>query len=114
MASQLHEGATFTIYLPALLAQPAVVPAPPIAEVTETPQEIKGFGRVLIVDDEEAIRMLVEFALSRLGYEVDQPRLLSKASTSIASRSARSAAMIWSSSTSPCPAGWVEKKRSRI
>jgi len=29
-----------------------------------------GSGRVLIVDDEEPIRDLVDFTLSRLGYEV--------------------------------------------
>ncbi len=31
-----------------------------------------GTGRILIVDDEEAIRALVEFTLERLGYEVSQ------------------------------------------
>ena len=29
-----------------------------------------GSGRILVVDDEEAIRLLVDFTLSRLGYEV--------------------------------------------
>ena len=33
-------------------------------------EPITGSGRILIVDDEEAIRALVEFTLSRLGYEV--------------------------------------------
>jgi CheY-like chemotaxis protein len=31
---------------------------------------MNGSGRVLVVDDEEAIRMLVDFTLTRLGYEV--------------------------------------------
>ncbi len=31
---------------------------------------MRGTGRILIVDDEEAIRALVEFTLDRLGYEV--------------------------------------------
>ena len=31
-----------------------------------------GGGRILIVDDEEAIRALVEFTLTRLGYQVAQ------------------------------------------
>ena len=42
----------------------------------ETPRTItpaiSGTGRVLVVDDEEAIRALVEFTLTRLGYQVMQ------------------------------------------
>ena len=37
-----------------------------------TTETIEGTGRVLIVDDEEAIRDLVEFTLTRLGYEAFQ------------------------------------------
>jgi len=39
-------------------------------------KELFGTGRVLIVDDEEAIRALVEFTLTHLGYKVcsAQPR----------------------------------------
>src|SRR5437588_3725320 len=33
---------------------------------------MSGTGRVLVVDDEDAIRDLVEFTLTRLGYEVSQ------------------------------------------
>jgi CheY-like chemotaxis protein len=35
-------------------------------------EAITGTGRVLIVDDEEPIRALVEYSLSRLGYQVTQ------------------------------------------
>ena len=35
-------------------------------------QPVTGTGRVLVVDDEEAIRTLVNFTLTRLGYEVLQ------------------------------------------
>jgi len=63
--SEINVGSTFTIYLPA---------APRIAAAEEKKvtgdQPITGHGRVLIVDDEEAIRDLVEFTLSRLGYSV--------------------------------------------
>ncbi len=63
--SELHCGSTFTVYLPA--ARQRAVEVQPVA-LTDHP--LKGSGRVLIVDDEEAIRMLVEFTLTALGYEV--------------------------------------------
>jgi PAS domain S-box-containing protein len=65
--SQVHFGATFTIYLPAL--RDHELPAEPPRQFNEV---ITGTGRVLIVDDEEAIRALVEFTLTNLGYEVFQ------------------------------------------
>lgn len=60
-------GATFAVYLPAA-RQPSIAVAP-AAPPAQEPM-LKGSGRVLVVDDEEAIRMLVDFTLSRLGYEV--------------------------------------------
>jgi len=65
--SEVHVGSTFTIYLPAALHQEMAVEVPR----TITPA-ISGTGRVLVVDDEEAIRALVEFTLTRLGYQVMQ------------------------------------------
>ncbi|MEO7724284.1 MAG: ATP-binding protein, partial [Chthoniobacterales bacterium] len=68
VASELHCGSTFTIYLPAgaRAEQAAANEAPsPVAA-----EPVYGSGRILIVDDEEAIRALVEFTLSRFGYEV--------------------------------------------
>src|SRR5438477_7871717 len=66
--SKVHYGSTFTIYLPALRHQQ--IPAePPPRQMNEV---VSGTGRILIVDDEEAIRDLVEFTLDRLGYKVTQ------------------------------------------
>jgi len=65
--SKVHYGSTFTIYLPALRHQQ--VPAEPPRQLNEV---VTGTGRILIVDDEEAIRDLVEYTLERLGYKVTQ------------------------------------------
>ncbi|MDQ6626282.1 MAG: CHASE3 domain-containing protein, partial [Verrucomicrobiota bacterium] len=65
--SEVHFGSTFTLYLPALRNHQ--MPAEPPRTVSPV---ITGTGRVLVVDDEEAIRALVEFTLSRLGYEVTE------------------------------------------
>src|SRR5437879_2005803 len=65
--SEVHVGTTFTIYLPAALHQDSPAEAPR----TFTPA-LPGTGRVLVVDDEDAIRDLVEFTLTRLGYKVSQ------------------------------------------
>ena len=65
--SEVHAGSTFNCYLPAALHQELTVePSPTFT------QAMTGSGRVLVVDDEEAIRALVEFTLTRLGYQVLQ------------------------------------------
>lgn len=63
--SEINVGSTFTIYLPAA----ARVSAAEEKQRSAT-GPITGDGRVLIVDDEEAIRDLVEFTLTHLGYSV--------------------------------------------
>jgi two-component system cell cycle sensor histidine kinase/response regulator CckA len=67
--SQVHVGTTFTIYLPAADGEHEELTVEAPRKLTP---EISGTGRVLVVDDEDAIRDLVEFTLTRLGYEVSQ------------------------------------------
>jgi CheY-like chemotaxis protein len=65
--SEVRYGSTFTVFLPAS-RRPIIAAAPePTVHLAEP---ASGSGRVLIVDDEEAIRTLVDFFLTRLGYKV--------------------------------------------
>ncbi|MFH0778211.1 MAG: PAS domain S-box protein [Candidatus Eisenbacteria bacterium] len=66
VTSVIGEGATFTVWLPvetlqATLAVPSVAQSPIKAECS----------RVLIADDEEVVRSLLERALRRVGYTAD-------------------------------------------
>jgi PAS domain S-box-containing protein len=63
--SEQHCGSTFTVYLVAARVETA-----PLEPVRTSPELIQGSGRILVVDDEEAIRALVEFTLCRFGYQV--------------------------------------------
>jgi len=65
--SELHHGSTFIVYL-----QAATHTELPVENVGPVTTLITGSGRVLIVDDEEPIRTLVDFTLSHLGYKVTQ------------------------------------------
>ncbi len=58
--SETNKGTTFTIYLPSTYST---------AHLT-TPSISKGRGRILVMDDEQSIRRMVEDALSQFGYEV--------------------------------------------
>jgi signal transduction histidine kinase/ActR/RegA family two-component response regulator len=65
--SKPGEGTVFTIDLPASYESSAA--EVPIATKTQT-----GTERVLVMDDEEAVRDLLETVLSKLGYEVQTAR----------------------------------------
>jgi signal transduction histidine kinase/ActR/RegA family two-component response regulator len=69
VASELGEGTTITLYLPLAVARcaRAAVEAPVDVAIPPTPA---GPRRILVVDDEEPVRLLVRKILSRAGYEV--------------------------------------------
>jgi PAS domain S-box-containing protein len=60
--STVGQGTTFYIHLPASEMSPVAQPA----AVVRT-----GAGRILVMDDEQAIRRLLELMMSQLGYEVE-------------------------------------------
>jgi CheY-like chemotaxis protein len=67
--SEPGHGATFTVYIPSVVAEPAAVerasaedePGAPVRGGTET---------ILVVEDESALRSLIELILSEAGYRV--------------------------------------------
>ena len=61
--SEVGHGTTFQVYLPASSGTKTGAP-------TAAPAALAGHGRVLIMDDEEAVRILLERMLRPLGYEV--------------------------------------------
>lgn len=65
------KGTTFTIYLPAHkeTAQEAASAAPVVEEKSET-ADLTGSARILLVEDEDAVRIFSTRALSNKGYQV--------------------------------------------
>jgi len=63
--SQVGFGSSFTVYLPA-----AKQVSPPIEEQLGLPEIESNNGRVLLMDDDPAIRELTSIMLVRFGYEV--------------------------------------------
>jgi PAS domain S-box-containing protein len=62
--SQIGEGATFTIYLPASHEKP-------ITRKEWEEEVLHGHGRILVMDDEEMVRAISARMLSSLGYETE-------------------------------------------
>jgi PAS domain S-box-containing protein len=65
VASEPNRGTTFTIYLPALVAEHQA-PLPRQEEASR-----HGQGRILVMDDEENVREVATKMLMHLGYEVE-------------------------------------------
>jgi two-component system, cell cycle sensor histidine kinase and response regulator CckA len=62
--SKPGQGTTFHLYLPASSTEPAVAETAPREKAALT-----GHGRVLIVDDEEMVRLVTARAMSEVGFE---------------------------------------------
>ena len=62
-SSVVGRGSTLTIYLPAHTEE--------LTSTTPSPSLVNGEGRILVMDDEESIRLLLGEMLRYLGYEVE-------------------------------------------
>ncbi len=67
--SEPGAGTTFTVYLPQVEARDAA-PAAPTQADGRAPRRAGGGQRILVVEDEEAVRTLVRRVLTRAGYRV--------------------------------------------
>jgi two-component system, cell cycle sensor histidine kinase and response regulator CckA len=70
--SEPGRGTRFTVYLPVHHVAPGSAPA--AAKAIEAPSKWAGGGRVLLVEDEDPVRVVAERALTRQGYEVTSAR----------------------------------------
>jgi len=64
IAGEVGEGAVFDVYLPAVAASAVPIVEGPGAALT------RGEGRILVVDDDQAVRDVLTRMLEHLGYEV--------------------------------------------
>jgi len=71
--SEPGKGTRFTVYLPVHHVAPDEVKSPRLAPEQPGPQWAGG-GRILLVEDEDPVRMVAERALTRAGYEVTTAR----------------------------------------
>jgi len=66
--SSTEKGTTFFLYLPAATEQIAA------GRTEDTGETIRGKERILVMDDEETVRVIIKRMLHRLGYEVELTR----------------------------------------
>ncbi|MBX3484747.1 MAG: response regulator [Phenylobacterium sp.] len=71
VASKPGEGAAFRIFLPVHLAPVSAAPAPePVAPKRPAARDLSGAGRILFVEDEDAVRGVAAKLLRARGYDV--------------------------------------------
>ncbi|HEX6859924.1 MAG TPA: ATP-binding protein [Caulobacteraceae bacterium] len=72
LESRAGEGSAFRIFLPVHVpsAAAAVFPAPAPAPAKRAPRDLSGVGRILFVEDEDAVRGVAARLLRARGYEV--------------------------------------------
>lgn len=72
VTSKLGEGTDFTIYLPVSAQAPAIEVQP--APVKAVARDLTGAGNILLVEDEDPVRLFSARALRNKGYEVIEAR----------------------------------------
>ncbi|MGJ0238125.1 ATP-binding protein [Novosphingobium fluoreni] len=70
--SEVGQGTRFTVYLPVDHAGPGAGRSLP--KPAEAPRQWAGGGRILLVEDEDPVRVVAERALTRQGYQVTSAR----------------------------------------
>lgn len=70
--STIGKGTTFRVYLPRYIPKEEKNRVEPKLIPVDKPKDLTGHGRVLIVEDEDAVRTFATEALRRQGYEVLQ------------------------------------------
>ena len=69
--SEPGRGTRFVVYLPVHHVAPGAAPEPsPVEEPEAEPSQWAGGGAILLVEDEDPVRIVAERALTRQGYEV--------------------------------------------
>lgn len=71
--SELGQGASFSIYLPRIQAEPETEAKRPVAPPEMAP-DLTGSGTILLVEDEDAVRLFAGRALKNKGYRVIEAR----------------------------------------
>jgi len=68
--SKPGEGAAFRIFLPVYIPSPSAIPVAPVVKARPQARDLSGAGRILFVEDEDAVRGVAAKLLRARGYEV--------------------------------------------